>query len=376
MDSQLSKNIGNKVFVSPGMPELEMHGRQLSFFEFWPTWLIYFPVFVQVLVMALLRGSITLPLLANPRIHLGGMVGVPKSSLLEQAGSLANQVILTWFIYEVNESTVSNQADQIEKNMASHALKYPLVCKPDIGCRGSGVKLVRDRATLEQCITRYPAGSKLMIQRLSDWEPEAGLFYVRYPGQESGRIISLGLKYMPYVLGDGGHTLEELIAMDPRARLKQELYLSRHKASLKKVLPEGEPYRLVFSASHCRGAVFRNGQQFITPVLSDRIDQLMKDIPEFYYGRLDIKFRDIESLSAGEDIQIVEINAASSESLHIWDRNTSYFDALRTLFWQYKTLFEIGAENFRRGYKVPGIRALWHGWRLEKKLSKHHPVTD
>lgn len=43
--------------------------------------------------------------------------------------------------------------------------------------------------------------------------------------------------------------------------------------------------RLVFSASHCRGAVFEDARTDITPQLTACIHQIMSDLPDFYYGR-------------------------------------------------------------------------------------------
>ena len=142
------------------------------------------------------------------------------------------------------------------------------------------------------------------------------------------------------------------------------------------MIPADEPYRLVFSASHCRGAIFRDAQHFVTPELTARIDALMQDIPEFYYGRLDIKFRDIASLQRGEHIEIVEINSASSESLHIWDRNTSLGEAVKSLLFQYRTLFKIGAQNRARGFQPPAVSVLLSAWKKERELTQAYPDTD
>ena len=214
------------------------------------------------------------------------------------------------------------------------------------------------------------------MQRLADWEPEAGIFYVRQPGDEVGRIVSLALKYSPYLVGDGIRSLRGLIAADPRASRVSHLYLDRFRDRLDEVPAAGERIRLVFSISHCRGAIFRNGAALITPELSARINEFMRGVPEFHYGRLDVKFSDTGSLMRGESLQIVEINAASSESLHIWDREAGLFDAFTTLLQQYRTLFEIGAANRRRGYRAPPLAELLRRWRLERRLVRQYPATD
>ena len=102
----------------------------------------------------------------------------------------------------------------------------------------------------------------------------------------------------------------------------------------------------------------------------------MKDLPDFYYGRLDIKFRDLDSLKQGENIQIVEINSASSESLHIWDRETSFSEAVGSLLFQYRTLFELGSQNRKRGFSTPALRELLAAWKKERQLTQLYPETD
>lgn len=66
-------------------PSLPPKGAATSFFEFWPTWLMYPPVALLWLLLAIRHRSLTLPLLVNPRLPLAGMVGVSKHQLMIQA---------------------------------------------------------------------------------------------------------------------------------------------------------------------------------------------------------------------------------------------------------------------------------------------------
>ena len=91
------------------------------------------------------------------------------------------------------------QRERAEAAMAAAGLSFPLVGKPDIGCRGAGVKLLRDGAALEACLARFPAGGALMLQQLSDWEAEPACFYVRDP-ERSGAASPRYVKYTPYVV--------------------------------------------------------------------------------------------------------------------------------------------------------------------------------
>lgn len=431
------------------MPALDLGGRPVSFFEFWPSWLMYLPVAIQCLLLGLRHRSMSLPLIANPAVPLSGMAGVPKSAILQLAGQSANQSILPWItittpntpppqsqggylsessgesassepqreregawkgpgasregsgpprgpglehsanqpespnpapspehVISQTEITQSAFLEQTLAAMQKSGLDFPIVGKPDIGCRGAGVKLLPDSSALESCLKQFPPGAAVLLQKLSDFEPEVGVFYVRDPKTEKGQITSLTLKYTPYVVGDGVRTLAELVASDPRAGGLIRLYEERNARHWGKIIPEGRPHRLVFSASHCRGAVFRDGGHLITRQLAGALDRIFDDIPGFYYGRLDLKFRDVDSLRAGRDLQIVEINGASSESIHIWDRKTGFFDAVKTLLQQYRTLFTLGLENKRRGCKPPGLWPLYRAWRDELQLVKRYPVND
>ncbi len=361
--------------IHPGMPDLEPVDKPISFFEFWPGYIFYIPVAFQWLWQSIrLRGG-GLPLIANPSIPLGGMVGESKSDIFSRASGEAKARIAPWALLDGWED--ADQGASRAQRLFKHAgLSLPLVAKPDIGCRGAGVQLIRSKDELVRYINKFPSDGKILFQQLVPHEAEAGVFYIRYPGTENGEIVSITLKYQPYVIGNGKSTLKELIVKDPRAGKLTHFYLPRHQDQLDTVLPKGQPFRLAFTGSHSRGCIFRDGRKFITPELTKAFDRLCDDLPEFYYGRFDIRFKDIESLMKGDDYYILEINGSSSEAAHIWDCRGSLTDAFKTLFFQYRTLFKLGAINRRRGFSTPPLRELIKAWRKEKKLVSRYPETE
>ncbi|MEX1057184.1 MAG: D-alanine--D-alanine ligase [Natronospirillum sp.] len=349
--------------------------KPTSLFEFWPTWVMYGPVALQWLWLSVRYRSLTLPLLANPGLPLAGMVGESKHALMSQANGDCRQSILPWVYHQRDERTPLEQARHCIKQAEATGFSLPFVCKPDIGCRGAGIRLVSSEQDLANAISAYLPGAGLLCQQLARWEPEVGIFYVKDPRTGQGDVVSLTYKHSPSVIGDGIHTLQQLVALDTRAGALQHLYQTRNKDDWDQVLKPGERKRLVFSASHCRGAVFEDARTDITLELNNRIHQIMSDLPDFYYGRLDVKFADIESLRAGTSLEIVEINGASAESIHIWDKNARLFEAIKTLLWQYRTLFEIGAYHRKQGLRPPGLRQLIRHWRLERRLTRSYPDT-
>ena len=349
--------------------------KTVSMFEFWPAWLMYAPVVAQWIYLSARYRSLTLPFIANPKLTLSGMVGVGKSELLSTASARCNDVVLPWIKHTVTDALALEQAKLCVVQAAQQGIQLPFVCKPDIGCRGAGVKRISTVEQLAQTIAAYPKGADLLCQKLAQSEDEVGIFYVQYPGQK-GKIVGLTLKSSPYVLGDGVRTLEQLVLADARAAQLVHLYQPRHQQRWQQILPAGERLRLVFSASHCRGAVFTDAREHITEALTEAIAEVMQGLPEFHYGRLDVKFASLEALRAGRSLEVVEINGASAESIHIWDRNAKLVDAWRTLMWQYRTLFELGAEQRKRGYKAPSLTKLLQHYRLERRLTQHYPLTD
>ena len=78
----------------------------------------------------------------------------------------------------------------------------------------------RPRRSSSDYIADFPAGATLMLQRFVPYAAEAAVLYARLPGEASGRILSLTLRYFPHVVGNGRMSVRELIAADARAQWK------------------------------------------------------------------------------------------------------------------------------------------------------------
>lgn len=351
--------------VNSGLPLLDLADKPYSWFEFLPAWLVYLPVVAYWILLSLRYRNFGLPMLANPNIELGGMVGESKSAILEQAGSYARRFILPWAVYLKACGDQENTLSQIQSALETGGVDFPLIAKPDLGCRGNGVQKCRDFAELQDYLREFPNNRRVVLQQLAPWAAEAGVFYIRKPGAPMGEVVSLTLKYRATVIGDGTHTLLELIERNTRARRLKKIYSSLNKHCLNSVPEQGVEIALGFLGSHCKGSIFRNGGEWITPQLNDAIDAVMRDFPDFHYGRLDIKFRDIELLARGEQFCILEINGVSSEQTHIWDARASFRDAIGILFGQYRTLFEMGDAMRRRGLRPPSARRMIKIWLRE-----------
>lgn len=359
-----------------GMPPINEDGPPVSPFEFWPSHVFYAPAVAYMFWLSLKHRSFTLSTVANPRFPYGGIVGESKTKILDQFQGKARALLARYISLQRNDRPAAEQAQGVLKALHAAGLQLPAVIKPDEGCRGVGVRLIESEAELTAYLEGFPKGLTFLLQEFVDKEGEAGVFYIRRPGERRGRIFSITLKYFPFVVGDGRRTLGALIDNDSRAGQLKHIYAPRHAERLDWVVPDGEAVRLAFAGSHSRGAIFRDGTALATPQMTAVFDAIADDVPEFYFGRFDIRFDDIDEVRAGKGFRIIELNGGAGEATHIWDNRMTLRKAYGVLFEQYRMLWEIGAANRKRGFRPVSIPALWKAWQDEIKLWRLYPPTQ
>ncbi|HNM46663.1 MAG TPA: VTT domain-containing protein [Candidatus Sumerlaeota bacterium] len=345
----------------------------VSVFEFWHPALFYIPVAFHYAWLAIRFRSISLPSLANPSIYSGGICRESKSEILAMIPANHRDKVPPFLTHRKNGD---ESFDALLERMKQTGLVFPVVAKPDIGQRGAGVQRIPDAEALRKYITDFPGGIPIVIQELIAMPHEAGVLYYRRPGEETGHIMSLTLKELPCVTGDGERTLRQLIMAERRASIVAPMYFRRHTDALDKVLSKGEVFPLVFTGNHCQGAVFRDGTPLVTTALRDAFAAISDSMPEFYFGRFDVKYQDLESFLRGENFRVVEINGASAEATHIWDAKTKLTDAYRVLFHQFEILFLIGDENRRRGFKPIGGMAILKDFLQYRRTARNYPASS
>jgi hypothetical protein len=350
--------------------------RPVSFFEFWPGWLFYAPVVVFWLAKSIRYGSITLPALANPRIAAGGICGESKNAILGEAGAFARRWIAPFAPMTTSGHHEGNDLALGQAAMARAGLAYPVVAKPDMSCNGVGVRVVRNPAELAAYLAAYPRATRLQLQELVTYEGEAGIFYIRHPGARTGRITSVTLKFPPTVVGDGRSTVRALIAADPRLAAISHLLLPKLGAKAAQIPAPGETIRLVFVGNHCRGSTFKDGLDIVTPALAARIEDIVQDVPDLHFTRIDLRYETLDSLRNGERFKIIEFNGSGSEATHIWDPQMTLLKAYATQFFHYGESFKIGAMFRARGLRSTGVLKLLGLWRHQKRLMAAYPAND
>ena len=341
--------------------------RRWSRWEFWPPYLFYPPVAVYIAYLGIKFRNWTMFTAANPAIPAGGFVGESKHQILENLKTAA-----PWLPHStlLAGGSPTQRLAEAQEFMRYHGLQLPVVVKPDAGQRGSGVSIIRSFEQLQEYLTR--ASFPVIVQEYIPGE-EYGVFYYRFPGDCCGHIFSVTEKRMPLLLGDGQHTLEELILADDRAVCMSDFYLRKNSERIQEIPAMGERVQLVEIGTHCRGAIFLDGSDTITPELEEVIDQIARSFDGFYLGRFDIRVPSRQDFMAGRNIKIVELNGVTSEATHIYDPNKSLIDAYRVLFEQWRIAFEIGHLNHDRGFPVTPVRELLHAVREYRRLAQAYP---
>ena len=341
--------------------------KRWSRWEFWPPYFFYPPVVAYIAYLGVRFRSWTLFTAANPAIPAGGFVGESKHQILEQLKNAGQ-----WLPYSTLLAcgVPSQRLAEGEEFMRRHGLQFPVVLKPDAGQRGSGVAIVRSPEQLGEYLTysSFPA----ILQEYVPGE-EYGVFYYRYPGSERGRVFSVTEKRMPVLLGDGKRTLEELIRADDRAVCMSDFYLRKNSERIHEVPAADQSIQLVEIGTHCRGAIFLDGSETITPQLEEVIDRIAKTFDGFFFGRFDIRVPSRQDFMTGRNLKIVELNGVTSEATHIYDPKISLLDAYRVLFEQWRIAFEIGDLNRTWGIRPASVADLFNATCEYRRLAKAYP---
>ena len=313
--------------------------------EFWPPWVFYFPLFFKILQLTFkYRLFITSLTAANPCFKNGGLSFDAKAEMLEVFSGFAEYVART---------------ELVKDGVFPQNIEFPIIAKPDKGHRGDSVKLIHDRSELEE----YSSSVKrpFLLQQYIPYPLEYGIFWVRLPWESEGKIWSVTRKILPEMEGNGRDNLVEQIFQDQRARYMANAYIANNVSRLDTVLAQGEKIRLANAGNHCMGAVFEDGEGDITGRTQAAISAMCNQTPGFYFGRFDIKFRDIASLENGEGFRILEVNGAEAEATHIYDKKYPVSYAYKVLFAQWEILYQIASWNRKHGIRpIPALQGLYY----------------
>ena len=340
--------------------------------EFWPAWLFYSPVALICVWLGLRYKGFSLPTVANLNQRNGGIVGESKIGILQTLMETSPEYTSDGYL--VPEGSVENRIESIEEICLRHDIRFPFVLKPDTAQRGAGFRKIESLDEIEKYVAQV--SSPLILQRYVEGPNEAGIFYYRFPNEQRGHIFGITRKQFPTVVGDGVHSLRELIESDARARLIARTYLERFGSAVNRILPRGESLRLVEAGNHCQGCIFKEGDDLYSEELRNAFDEISMKLPGFYIGRYDIRYRSDDELRTGKGFQTIELNGAASEATNIYDECNSLWSAYATLYRQWRLVYQIGAANRGRGHRPASPLGVFRDWMEFTRQAVEYPLAD
>lgn len=317
--------------------------HKLFNWEYWPSSMFYIPNLPYAFYLAFKAKHAAFFSAANPSIKSSGNGTESKFETLE----LIPNEFKPATVLHTRKSTFRESLKAIK----DQKIDYPLIVKPDLGFRGLLVKKIENEKDLQSYLEKYDVD--FLIQEYVDFENECGIFYHRNPDKEKGKITSITLKKFMCVIGDGTSTIKELINNDDRAKLYLDIFEDLHQDKLNVIIEKGRKVQLSVIGNHSKGTQFLDGNHLITKKLETTFDNLSKSIPGWFYGRIDLKYKDFKALENGKNFKILEINGIIAEPTHIYDASKcNYFSALKAIRTHWKSLYEIATTNHLQ-HQVP-----------------------
>jgi len=333
--------------------------HKLTHWEYWPQEIVYFPMY-PIYAYYGLKLKPGFFVTANPH---DGELNFLMESKIKIYNHVPNQYYPTTIYIEPKQNI-----NYILNEIQSKKILFPLITKPDIGHKGIGVKKITTEEELLQhhAIARHP----YLIQRLANYQHEIGLFWVRLPNEERGRLTGIVYKEYLHVTGNGKQTLEELIYSEARTYYQLHYLKNKFKEKWNSIIPKNEIILLVPFGSHFRGSKFIDYSYKLTPKLENTFNEICLQIKDYYFGRMDIKFDNWEDLEQGKNFTIIETNGAGSEPTHIYDPKHSIFFAWKEISKHLHYLGKISQQNHEKGYRYANLKQLLKMYRDYKVYMK------
>jgi hypothetical protein len=308
-------------------------------FEYWPYWIFYLPVVPYILYLAIRRGSLSYFTNVNPGIYLSGIVGESKSDILQK---LPAEYLPTSIYFDGTSTAEQRYAKILE------VLSFPFILKPDVGERGNSVEKISDANALKIYLAENPGS--FIAQEFIEYPLEFGVMYYHIPESNEFKVTSIVQKGFLKVVGDGQKSMKALLAEQKRALLVWN-YLEEHLGNFwDQIIPAGKEVYPQPIGNHCKGTMFLDAQYLMSTEVSSLFHSIAKQVPEFYYGRFDVKVQSTSDLFTGTHLRIMELNGLSSEPAHIYDPNYKLMQAYADLMKHMKIIFRISKANEQRGF--------------------------
>ncbi|HVF05712.1 MAG TPA: cyanophycin synthetase [Frankiaceae bacterium] len=224
-------------------------------------------------------------------------------------------------------TTVVESADEAVR--AAEQIGYPVVVKPLDGNHGRGVGLnLTDEDSLRQAYERARAASRrrgrVVVERFVEGDDHRLLVV-------GGRLVAASVRRPAHVVGDGEHTLAELVEIenaDPRRGIGHEKVLTRitlddravalataQGYGLGDVVPAGECVQLTLTGNMSTGGTAEDVTDYVHPDNAE-IAEIAAEVVGLDIAGVDLVTPDITQPVHEAGGAIVEVNAAPGFRMH------------------------------------------------------------
>jgi hypothetical protein len=277
---------------------------------------------------------------ANPLIKNAGFLMESKKEIYD--------IIPVQYIPKTLSFKKGTPGADVLKAIAAVGISFPCIAKPDIGCKGRGVEKIYEAHQIETYASRI--NMDFLVQELISFMEEVGIFYCRMPGAAAGKITGIVAKEFLIIKGDGVSPITALLEKEPRYHFQLKALQKIYGEELNTILAKDEVKNMVPYGNHARGARFIDVSHWADEQFNQTFDHICKQVPEFYFGRLDIMYKNKEDLKQGKNFSIIELNGAGSEPTHIYDPGHSLFFAWKEIARHLSLLYRISKANHKKGY--------------------------
>ncbi len=333
---------------------------RLTNWEFWATGFVHAPTVLYFSWLALKMRSIFFFSAVNPNIETGGLFGASKyRQLCFLPDDLKPKTVLI---------PVKSTLETVLTQLQQASINFPCIAKPDKAERGIGVALLNTKKNLTEYLQQNK--TDFVLQTYIDYPFEAAVFVYRLPNAALFTIPSIATKEFLNVIGDGESTLKNLILQNFRAKLVWERLSQVWQEQLDNVPAKGEKIFLEPIGNHNRGTKFVNGNHLISQELELVFTKICANLPDFHYGRLDLRAPNVADFLEGNHIKIVEVNGVNADPAHIYDPNTSPLMGWKTLLAHWGVIYKISKNNIKNGAKTMSFKEAFTHYKAWKAATK------
>jgi hypothetical protein len=342
---------------------------RISHWEYWPFAVVYFPIYPVWLWYAFKSRAFFFFGPSNPGIRNEGFIMESKKEIYDH---YPRQRMPATILVEA-----SSNIREVLQAIEDMQIQFPIIAKPDIGMQGIGVYILTSQNQLIVLLDKIQI--RYILQPFVPYDKEMGIFFIRTKTYPKGFISGIVEKVFLEVTGDGSSSIRQLLASSKRFSLQLPSLEKALGPRLEEILPAGEKEVLVPFGNHARGAMFLDVTKELSALLTPVMQQQLSSAPDFYYGRLDIRYHSLEDLINNKHWAIIEMNGAGSEPTHMYDPSHTIIKAWKEIIKHWHWLYKVSKENRKTGHKDISFREglkMYKAFKKYRKLLMHHKELE